>query len=128
MSRILRFVLIIIVLMVLTAAGGIYYLTRGMDDIKEMSLNGINLTRISDGTYYGSCESGRWTNTLEIQVENGRISRIDVSKDVRFVQEGVSNDLFVKVISAQDTRVDTISGATITSKAYLKAIENAFAQ
>lgn len=128
MKKVLKIVLIIIILMILTAAGGIYYLTRGMDDVKEMSLNGINLNSISDGTYYGSCESGRWTNTLEIYVENGRISRIDVSKDVRFVQEGVSNDLFVKVISAQDTRVDTISGATITSKAYLKAIENAFVQ
>lgn len=128
MKKVLKFVLIIIILMVLTAAGGIYYLTHGMDDVKEMSLNGINLTRISDGTYYGSCESGRWANTLAIHVEGGRITKIDVSKDVRFVQEGVSNDLFEKVISKQDTRVDTVSGATITSKAYLKAIENAFVQ
>jgi uncharacterized protein with FMN-binding domain len=126
MKKGLKIVLIIIIVMVLTAAGGIYYLTRGMEDVNDMSLNGINLTRISDGAYYGSCESGRWTNTLEIHVEGGRISKINVSKDVRFVQEGVSNDLFAKVISAQDTRVDTVSGATITSKAYLKSIENAF--
>ncbi|MBV1758052.1 MAG: FMN-binding protein [Dethiosulfatibacter sp.] len=58
----------------------------------------------------------------------GRISKIDVLDNVRFVQEGVSDTLFEKVISTQDTKVDTVSGATVTSKAYLKAIENALVQ
>lgn len=61
-------------------------------------------------------------------MEGGRISKVDVFKDVQFVQEGVSDSLFEKVVIAQDTRVDAVSGATITSKAYLKAIENALVQ
>jgi len=31
----------------------------------------------------------------------------------------------MRVIEAQSTDIDAVSGATVTSKAYLKAIENA---
>ncbi len=36
--------------------------------------------------------------------------------------------LYDKVIEAQSLQVDTISGATLTSKAYLKAVEIALVQ
>jgi uncharacterized protein with FMN-binding domain len=35
--------------------------------------------------------------------------------------------LFERLIKAQTLQVDTISGATITSKAYLKSVEEALA-
>jgi uncharacterized protein with FMN-binding domain len=128
MKRVFKIILVIVIIFAVIAAGGIFYLTRGLNEIQEMTLNGINLSNISDGSYYGSYVSGRWTNTLEVHVEGGRISKINVFENVRFVQDGVSDALFSKVVSAQDTRVDTVSGATITSKAYLKAIENALVQ
>ncbi|WP_368487958.1 FMN-binding protein [Clostridium sp. BJN0013] len=37
-------------------------------------------------------------------------------------------DLFQKVIELQSLQVDIISGATLTSKAHLKALENALKQ
>ena len=128
MKKGFKIVLIIVILMIATAAGGIFYLTRGMSELEEMSLNGINPTYFSDGSYYGSYVSGRWTNTLEVLVEGGRVSQINVFDNVRFVQDGVSDALFERIISSQDTRVDTVSSATVTSKAYLKAIENALVQ
>jgi uncharacterized protein with FMN-binding domain len=36
--------------------------------------------------------------------------------------------LYDRVIQAQSLQVDTISGATLTSKAYLQAVENALVQ
>jgi uncharacterized protein with FMN-binding domain len=36
--------------------------------------------------------------------------------------------LYDRVIQAQSLQVDTISGATLTSKAYLQAVENALIQ
>jgi uncharacterized protein with FMN-binding domain len=37
----------------------------------------------------------------------------------------VSEELFQRVIAQQTTQVDAVSGSTVTSRAYLKAIENA---
>ena len=36
-----------------------------------------------------------------------------------------SNVILSRVLDAQNTQVDAVAGATVTSKAYLKAIENA---
>jgi uncharacterized protein with FMN-binding domain len=37
----------------------------------------------------------------------------------------VTGPLFDRVIEVQSLKVDTISGATITSKSFLKSVENA---
>ncbi len=128
MKKSFKIISIIIILLIVTATSGLYYLSRGLNEGETLALSGINPSSIDDGVYIGTYESGRWVNQLEVQVGNGRITQIQVITDVKFVQEGVSDTLFEKVISAQDTKVDTVSGATVTSKAYLKAIENALKQ
>jgi uncharacterized protein with FMN-binding domain len=45
--------------------------------------------------------------------------------DVLAAQENWSQEVFRKVSEAQDTKVDAVFGTTMTSKAYLKAIEDA---
>jgi len=37
----------------------------------------------------------------------------------------ISDDLFKEIIKNQNIKIDVISGATATSKAYLKSVENA---
>ena len=47
------------------------------------------------------------------------------TKTVLFERPEVTQELFDNVIAAQSIDVDVLSGATVTSKAYLKSIENA---
>ena len=92
-------------------------------------LNGIDLTGVSDGIYTGTYEHGRWTNTVTVHVEAGKITGIDIVKDV--AAAGItdcSDEVFRRVLESQDTQVDAVSGATVTSKAYLKAIEDALSE
>ena len=107
-------------------AGGIA-ITNGLSDGANILLEGIDLSGVPDGNYVGTHEHGRWTNTLSVRVESGRIVSIDVIEDV--FGAGIlnsSDEVFRRVIEAQNTQIDAVSGATVTSKAYLKAIENAF--
>ena len=46
-------------------------------------------------------------------------------KDVTFPKPEWTKELFDKIIQKQNTEVDIVSGATVTSKAYMKSIENA---
>jgi uncharacterized protein with FMN-binding domain len=67
-------------------------------------------------------------NECDLTVKNGQVAGIQLagSKD-----PGGSFDykmLYDRVIAAQSLQVDTISGATLTSKAYLQCIENALLQ
>ena len=58
-------------------------------------------------------------------MDSGRVTGIDVVKDVLFPQPEVRRKTVELVIEAQSLQVDVVSGATITAKAYLKAVENA---
>jgi len=48
-----------------------------------------------------------------------------VVKTVGFEIPETTNTIINNVMEKQNTTVDTVSGATVTSKAYLKSIENA---
>ena len=124
MKKIVKALGIVILIMVLVLAGGIYYLTKGLDEGASMSMEGIPVLPV-DGTYIGAYHNGRWTNELQVVIKGNRIEEIEILDDVTFVKTEVSTELFQNVVAAQDTRVDVVSGATVTSNAYLVAIEDA---
>ena len=115
-----------IFLIILFAICGFWYLNQNLKKGENLEINPINLGNVEDGVYEGTYVFGRWTNTVEITVENHKIIAIKVIRDVLFVKEGVSNEVFEKVIINQNTDIEMVSGATVTTKAYLKAIENGF--
>lgn len=115
----------LILLFLLIFVGGIFYLSRGLNEGMSISLNGIDISKLDDGKYTGEYDHGRWTNKLDITVRNNKITEILIKNDVTFSKPGVSEELFNNVIESQNTKIDAISGVTVTSKAYLKSIENA---
>ena len=125
MKKFIKIVLSIILVFVLIGVGGIFYITRGLESGKSLVIKDVNPFSISDGTYSGKYSSGRWTNELNVTVKQGKITKIDVVKDVKFSKPEVTKELFDRIVKKQNTEVDIVSGATVTSKAYLKSIENA---
>lgn len=125
MGKLLKVLFVVIVLFVFVFAGGIFYLNRGLETGKNVIINGLDMSGIHDGVYYGTYKSGRWSNEVAVTVSSKRITKIEIVDDVTFAKPEVSELLFSKVIEAQDTDVDAVSGATVTCKAYLKSIENA---
>ena len=107
-------------------SAGIFAITRGLSCMKYIEPAGINPTLLSDGSYTGTFEHGRFTNTLTVRIEGGRIIAIDIDDDLFGGSVlNVSDEVFDRVIRAQDTRIDTVAGSTVTTTAYLKAIEDA---
>jgi uncharacterized protein with FMN-binding domain len=104
---------------------GFLYLSTGLDLERQPEILGVDPSKQSDGTYTGHYKGGRWTNDIAVTISDGKIVGIEVVEDVTFPKEETSDILFRRVLVQQTTAVDTVSGATVTSKAYLKAIENA---
>lgn len=123
MKTIVRILGLLLLIFVLASSGGVFYLSRGLNEVVQ--LKGIDVTNLNDGIYKGSYKAGRWTNELVVTISGQKITEIKVEDDVTFAKSGVSDELFNKVIRSQNTTVDAVSGATVTSKAYLKSIENA---
>ena len=125
-KKILIIVIVVVVSLFAILAIGMYAITRDLSYMRDVELRGIDLSTIDDGSYTGSFEHGRFTNTLTVRIENGEIVRVDIDSDV--TGAGVLNaadEVFSKVIDAQDTKIDAVTEATATTNAYLLAIENA---
>lgn len=128
MKKVMIIILSILGVLVLVGAGGIFYITNGLEAGENLAINPVNLTKIEDGTYTGIYKAGRWTNEVAVSVADHQISNIDVVKTVTMESPEMTSTIINSVIEKQNTTVDTVSGATVTSKAYLKAIENALSQ
>lgn len=124
--------LTILVVLLIGGAIGWYFLSREHREARSLPLNKVNFGKLNDGTYHGVYEGGmyKWRyNECDVVVTGGKVSdiRLANSKD-----PGAENTdtamLFDRVIKEQSLQVDTITSATLTSKAYLQCVENALLQ
>jgi len=92
--------------------------------VRELKIGRLELERVSDGTYIGSCDALVIGAKVEVTVKDHKITDISLleHKTERSKPAEVIPD---RVIKAQSLQVDTITGATNSSKVLLKAIENA---
>jgi uncharacterized protein with FMN-binding domain len=119
------------VVAVLGVGGGIgwSHLSKEHKEARSLPLKAVDFGKLKDGTYHGAYEGGmyKWrANECDVTVANGKVTDIQLaaSKDPggKNTQHRV---LYDRVVQAQSLQVDAISGATLTSKAYLKAVEDA---
>ncbi|WKY47915.1 FMN-binding protein [Eubacteriaceae bacterium ES3] len=126
-----KFVLIILIvfgILILVAATGGFVVTRGLEEGAALQINSIDLSTVENGNYEGLYSSGRWSNSVMVSVKDHTITDIQVTKTVLIDLPEVREALVNSVFEQQNTDVDVISGATVTSKAYLMSIENALTQ
>lgn len=128
MKKLVKILLsIVVILFVLIIGTGLFF-NVGLKAGAKLQINNINLSSIEDGSYTGKYASGRFTNELKVIVKDHKIVKVEVLKDVMVSKPEISKELFTKIIDSQNVKVDTISGATVTCNAYLKAIENALSK
>ena len=101
-------------------------------EARNLPLSDIYFNNLSDGTYIGYYEGGmyKWrVCTVEVLVNSGKVRNIEMLSSSDPGAKNTSDSLlFDRVVKAQSLQVDVISGATLTSKSYLKAVENALSK
>lgn len=128
MKLLLKIVLSILIIFILVAGGGLFYISRGVEAGEVLEINDVDLSKLSDGAYSGEYEGGRWTNEVNVKIKDHKITEVEIVKDVLIPKPEVTAELINLVLEKQSTRIDAVSGSTVTCKAYLKAIENALKQ
>jgi uncharacterized protein with FMN-binding domain len=132
----IRMLIIIPVILVTTAAlvlgGGVLFTAGERREAKNLPIDNINFKQLNDGVYVGEYEyegrSGLWkanNNKVQVTVSAGKVNDIKLLEQKGKQVPQYTDKLYDSVIKAQSLQVDTISGATITSKAYLKSVEDA---
>jgi uncharacterized protein with FMN-binding domain len=131
--KMIGWIITFIMLLIIGIAGGIgwSFLSKEHEEAKNLPLNAVDFSNLNDGTYIGEYEGGmyKWrVNSVQVTVTSGRVSAIEPLSGVQDQGNGSTQMLYDRVIASQTLQVDTISGATLTSKAYLQAVENALLQ
>src|SRR5690554_7152416 len=80
-----------------------------------------------DGVYFGSAQGFMGELGVDVTIEGGRITAIDVRphQETPFIADPALETLVDEILAAQSTEVDIVSGATYTSQALLQAVEQA---
>lgn len=132
-------VLAVLGVIIAVAAGGFLADAPGRNEIQALEIHDVDFKNLRDGTFvgeYAGTKSHSRDTQVEVMVSGGKISDITILKGAvdkdgkpSELTGGMSmGDLFTSVIKSDTLQVDAISGATLTSKAHLKAIENALKQ
>lgn len=123
MKKIRKVLLGILLIFAVIGITGVFFATRGLEEGKELTVESIDIGSLEDGIYLGEYDYKRWANQVEVRVENGEI--LDIQLIDGFKHQEAMEKIYDSVIKSQSLEVDTVSGATVSSKAYLKAIEEA---
>lgn len=121
---------VIIAVLVVVALGALAVTEPERREGRNLPIAAVDFTAIPDGTYDGSYVGGMWkmrANEVKVTVASGKVTDIEIVKSVNKPVPEITTPLFDRVIKAQSLKVDTISMATITSKSFLKSVENALA-
>ena len=85
----------------------------------------IDREKISDGVYDGVYEAKPVKAVVEISVESGKIITIKVVKHDHMKGGKAESIIPKRIIDAQSTKVDAVSGATRSSIVIMNAVQDA---
>lgn len=124
-SRIILFAIVILLLAGLISLA--VYLEEVADYrqmVKETSFDEIDISSVPDGVYVGEYDVNFIYAKVEVTVQNGKITGIDILEHKN--ERGQSAEALIsEIVGEQRIDVDAISGATNSSTVIKKAVENA---
>lgn len=90
----------------------------------------VDFAALEDGTYTGSAEGRNDLVEVEVVVEGGVITAVNVLNhaETEGIADPALSDVPAAIVEANSTDVDVASGATLTSEAIINAVNNALAQ
>jgi len=123
-----RWIIIFIVTTVSCLLTSCFSLSREHDEARNVEIRNIDFMKLVDGSYHGVYEGGmyKWReNEVQVMITSDKVSEIALLNSKENRPPEFTEELFNRVIEKQSLQVDVISGASLTSKAFLRSIENA---
>jgi len=119
-------IIIFAILIVLIIAGSIAFnkINSNLENLALIQIDDVDLEKVEDGLYMGSYSVFPVSVDVEVEVSNHVITSILITKHDN--GQGTPAEVIIDdVILAQSIDVDSISGATYSSKVILLAIKDA---
>lgn len=120
-------ILVLLVLLVALLSYAKNAVENNLEALSKVSPSSFDMSKVKDGVFRGSSSALPVAATVEVHIENKKITQIVLLK--HFNGRGTSGEgVLDLVLEQQDVNVDTVSGATYSSVIILKAVEEALNQ
>ncbi len=98
--------------------------------VKEESGINLNTVQTKDGTYVGTGQGMHSEIKAEIVLSNNHLDSVVITQinDTAGICDLAVEQMPDRIVEAQNTQVDAVAGATITSKGIIEAVEDALRQ
>lgn len=125
MKRKLVLILVIVLLIISAVGFGIIkHIESNLKSLKYIQIPEVDMSEIQDGVYSGSYSVAPVSAEVSVTVKDHIITDIQIIKHIN--GQGASAEIITdRVIESQSLQVDSITGATYSSKVILCAIRNA---
>lgn len=123
-----RWINIFLVMTMICLLTSCFSLSREHEEARNVEIRNIDFKKLVNGSYLGVYKGGmyKWReNEVQVMVISGKVSEIALLSSKENRTPEFTEELFHRVIENQSLQVDVISGASLTTKALLKSIENA---
>lgn len=121
---IIAVVLIAVAGVVLAAKTALNKMESNLEGLMQLDVTDVELTLIADGAYTGEYSALPVSAKVNVTIKDHRIESIELLEHNHGQGDGAEIIPSI-VVEKQSLQIDTISGATYSSKVILKAIENA---
>ncbi|MCR4990475.1 MAG: FMN-binding protein [Lachnospiraceae bacterium] len=125
MKKLIKIVIILLLIFLAVTVFGILIAGNRMTgQVNAFDRSRINLSHVSDGVYTGHSETDLVKVEVSVTVSGGVIRNIEILKHE--CGKGHPADVIVNdMITNNDTEVDAVSGATMSSEVIKDAVRNA---
>lgn len=124
-------ILIAFVFLVATIAMSMYSAIKNYQQlsfIRKLPVAAVDLSAINDGYYKGSFCYSHFCYKVAVSISGHTISAVTILRNRNSAYGKKAAAIGERIIQAQSLQVDVVSGATITSKSLIKAVEKALTE
>ncbi|MGI6348891.1 MAG: FMN-binding protein [Eubacteriales bacterium] len=123
MKKLKKIAFFLIVLIIIGFLSLKFVSNKIVSNAEALPVKEINFEQIEDGQYIGNYEIFPVKVSVRVSIQNGEITQIDLLE--HFNGKGIPAEKIVDhIIEKQSLQVDSISGATVSSIAIKKAVED----
>lgn len=98
--------------------------SQEMKIVRNMDIQDIDLKKIDDGEYIGSFSYSNFEYKVKTIIRDHKIKDIIILQNRDTKHSKRAEGVIPRIIKRQTPDVDAVSGASTTSKALMKAVEN----
>lgn len=124
MKKSKKVLLIMFIVVLLLFIAGKIVMGNMVKNVQNISVSMPDLSNVQDGNYIGEYSIAPVHVKVEVLVSNHQITNIIILQHDNGLGS-TAESIVIDVVEEQSLDVDAVSGATVSSKCILKAIENA---